>query len=209
MFGLALRHNSLHHLFALFLTLALATLCWCCWRRGRSYHRRQELLPRRAVVQREFFPAAPSSSPSPSSAPPPLLTSAPSSSPPSSVLPPLSPAPARLDPRIAALLPILSYQSQPNSQTGENSSPSTDDDHRAYHGDDEDSGPHCYGSSDVVIKNSECAICLSNFDSGTLVTVLPSCSHAYHPPCIDQWVLSHKDCPVCRTEISLPSATTL
>ncbi|KAI5060466.1 hypothetical protein GOP47_0024886 [Adiantum capillus-veneris] len=183
MFGLALRHNSLHHLFALFLTLALATLCWCCWRRGRSYHRRRELLPSRATAP---TPTAPSSSPSYSSAPPTLT-------------------PTRLDPHIAVLLPVLSYHAPTKSHTGEFSSPHTDDSHHACSGDDDDSGPNCYGGSDFVIKNSDCAICLSSFDSGTLVTVLPSCSHAYHPSCITQWVQSHKDCPVCRTEISLPA----
>eukprot|EP00250_Pteridium_aquilinum_P006833 c16671_g1_i1 orf=105-674(+) len=189
MLGLALRHNSLHHLFALFLTLALATLCWCCWRRGRSYQRRQELLPRGVVAN--------------------TASSSPPSSPSSSAPTALTPAPTRLDPGTAALLPILSYRAHLHTHTGELASPDVDDYHHGNVGDDDDDEAHGNGDPDLLIKNSDCAICLSSFEPGTLITVLPSCNHAYHPSCIHQWVQSHKDCPICRTEISLPAATTL
>ncbi|KAH7426829.1 hypothetical protein KP509_10G018700 [Ceratopteris richardii] len=188
MFDLAARRNPVHHLFAFFLIISIATVCWCCWRRGRSLQRRQELLPRRALSHTATSPTAPSS---------PLSSAAPT----------LTHASTRLDPHTAALLPVISYRAHPNTHTGEFSSPGTDNDQQTYYGDADDSSSHSYDSSGLAIKNSDCAICLSSFDNGTLVIVLPSCNHGYHPSCINQWVQSHKDCPVCRTEISLSVAT--
>ncbi|KAH9316226.1 hypothetical protein KI387_024853 [Taxus chinensis] len=53
---------------------------------------------------------------------------------------------------------------------------------------------------------SECAVCLTDFEEKIMVRLLPKCSHAFHPQCIDMWLFSHNTCPVCRTSL-LPSAT--
>ncbi|XP_022730415.1 RING-H2 finger protein ATL52-like [Durio zibethinus] len=44
----------------------------------------------------------------------------------------------------------------------------------------------------------ECAVCLSVFEDGEEVRELPRCKHSFHAPCIDMWLDSHFDCPLCR-----------
>lgn len=49
----------------------------------------------------------------------------------------------------------------------------------------------------------ECAVCLSAFEEGEEVRKLPGCKHWFHAPCIDMWLDSHSDCPLCRTPVPL------
>ncbi|KAL0459414.1 UNVERIFIED_CONTAM: RING-H2 finger protein ATL1 [Sesamum latifolium] len=35
-----------------------------------------------------------------------------------------------------------------------------------------------------------------------MLRVLPKCSHAFHLDCIDVWLLSNSNCPLCRSTIS-------
>ncbi|KAK7363283.1 hypothetical protein VNO77_05419 [Canavalia gladiata] len=47
----------------------------------------------------------------------------------------------------------------------------------------------------------ECPVCLSDFEEGEEVRKLPLCKHSFHAPCIDMWLYSHFDCPICRTPV--------
>ena len=47
----------------------------------------------------------------------------------------------------------------------------------------------------------ECPVCLSVFEEGEEVRKLPRCEHSFHAQCIDMWLYSHFDCPVCRTPV--------
>lgn len=50
----------------------------------------------------------------------------------------------------------------------------------------------------------ECAICLSEFEDGEMVRVLP-CGHVFHLPEIDSWLLRVKKlCPICKRDITVP-----
>ncbi|KAJ3707023.1 hypothetical protein LUZ61_010728 [Rhynchospora tenuis] len=49
--------------------------------------------------------------------------------------------------------------------------------------------------------SSDCSVCLSEFTEGEDVRLLPKCSHAFHVPCIDTWLKSHSNCPLCRASI--------
>lgn len=54
---------------------------------------------------------------------------------------------------------------------------------------------------------TDCAVCLAEFEDGVRIRVLPKCNHAFHLPCIDAWLRSHKNCPLCRAVIvSVPAA---
>lgn len=46
-----------------------------------------------------------------------------------------------------------------------------------------------------------CAICLSDFEPGEHVRVLPKCNHGFHVRCIDRWLLARSSCPTCRQSL--------
>ncbi|KAK7388245.1 hypothetical protein VNO78_23056 [Psophocarpus tetragonolobus] len=51
-------------------------------------------------------------------------------------------------------------------------------------------------------NDGECTVCLSGFEEGEQVKKLPRCNHCFHAPCIDMWLYSHFDCPICRTPVA-------
>ncbi|KAF5187123.1 Ring-h2 finger protein [Thalictrum thalictroides] len=51
------------------------------------------------------------------------------------------------------------------------------------------------------LDQNECVVCLGELDEGVLVRLLPSCRHAFHLQCIDQWFLTSSNCPLCRSSI--------
>ncbi|CAN0879013.1 RING-H2 finger protein ATL65 [Linum grandiflorum] len=86
---------------------------------------------------------------------------------------------------------------------------------------------HNYGLDESVIKTipislytkspppqaaaatRDCAVCLLEFEHGhDYVRTLPNCSHKFHVDCIDIWLRSHANCPLCRSRIFLPSSST-
>ena len=46
-----------------------------------------------------------------------------------------------------------------------------------------------------------CAVCLEGFSRGDCVSRLP-CTHQYHRTCIERWLSSHVECPVCRVDLA-------
>ncbi|XP_060217923.1 RING-H2 finger protein ATL51-like [Lycium barbarum] len=59
-----------------------------------------------------------------------------------------------------------------------------------------------------LVEDTECAVCLSEFQEDENLRLLPKCSHAFHLPCIDTWLKSHSNCPLCRANVvSHPSST--
>lgn len=58
-----------------------------------------------------------------------------------------------------------------------------------------------YKKDEGLIEGTECSVCLSEFEEGENVRLLPKCSHAFHISCIDRWLRSHKNCPLCRAPI--------
>ncbi|KAI3449759.1 hypothetical protein Pfo_006424 [Paulownia fortunei] len=49
---------------------------------------------------------------------------------------------------------------------------------------------------------SRCVVCLNEFQNHDMLRVLPKCSHAFHLDCIDVWLQSNSNCPLCRSTIS-------
>ncbi|XP_059650887.1 RING-H2 finger protein ATL16-like [Cornus florida] len=52
----------------------------------------------------------------------------------------------------------------------------------------------------------ECAVCLNEFQEEENLRVIPNCGHVFHIDCIDVWLQSNANCPLCRRSIS--AATT-
>nr|KYP34515.1 RING-H2 finger protein ATL1A [Cajanus cajan] len=57
-----------------------------------------------------------------------------------------------------------------------------------------------------VEEDGTCAVCLGDFEEGEELRTLPECMHAFHVACIDMWLYSHSNCPVCRSSATPPSA---
>ncbi|CAN6480071.1 unnamed protein product [Victoria cruziana] len=52
-----------------------------------------------------------------------------------------------------------------------------------------------------LIEGTDCSVCLSEFQEGEDLRLLPKCSHAFHSECIDRWLRAHVNCPLCRAPI--------
>ncbi|CAL5385715.1 unnamed protein product [Camellia sinensis] len=75
-----------------------------------------------------------------------------------------------------------------------------------------------FGLDDSVIKTiplsihtrkssvHDCAVCLLEFEDNDYVRTLPVCYHAFHVDCIDIWLKSHANCPLCRAGIFRPES---
>lgn len=51
------------------------------------------------------------------------------------------------------------------------------------------------------MEGTDCSVCLSEFQQDDTLRLLPKCSHAFHIQCIDRWLKSHTNCPLCRAPI--------
>jgi hypothetical protein len=58
-----------------------------------------------------------------------------------------------------------------------------------------------YKKDEGLIDGSDCSVCLSEFEQDENLRLLPKCNHAFHLPCIDTWLRSHTNCPMCRAPI--------
>lgn len=54
-----------------------------------------------------------------------------------------------------------------------------------------------YDPSKVI--NESCVVCLDDFELNTTVKLL-NCRHAYHPRCIDIWLMQSDKCPLCNAD---------
>ncbi|XP_024987897.1 RING-H2 finger protein ATL52-like [Cynara cardunculus var. scolymus] len=47
-------------------------------------------------------------------------------------------------------------------------------------------------------KEGTCVVCLGKFEENEEVRIMPECAHVFHVSCIDMWLFSHTNCPLCR-----------
>ncbi|RWV86243.1 hypothetical protein BHE74_00034704 [Ensete ventricosum] len=68
-----------------------------------------------------------------------------------------------------------------------------------------------YKADDGVLGESpvDCAVCLSELRDGELVRLLPKCGHAFHLSCVDNWLRSHVNCPLCRAPVVFPTSVSI
>ncbi|XP_045831977.1 RING-H2 finger protein ATL7-like [Trifolium pratense] len=55
------------------------------------------------------------------------------------------------------------------------------------------------------VKDTQCSVCLLDYQSDDRLQQIPACGHTFHMSCIDLWLSSHSTCPLCRLSL-LPTA---
>ncbi|AES87565.1 putative transcription factor C2H2 family [Medicago truncatula] len=55
------------------------------------------------------------------------------------------------------------------------------------------------------VKDTQCSVCLLDYQPEDRLQQIPACGHTFHMSCIDLWLSSHSTCPLCRLSL-LPTA---
>ncbi|KAK4786716.1 hypothetical protein SAY86_010549 [Trapa natans] len=50
-------------------------------------------------------------------------------------------------------------------------------------------------------EDSQCTICLGEYEDGEVLRIMPECGHSFHRGCIDVWLRKQTTCPVCRLSL--------
>ncbi|WJX49474.1 RING-H2 finger protein atl7, variant 2 [Trifolium repens] len=51
------------------------------------------------------------------------------------------------------------------------------------------------------VKDTQCSVCLLDYQSDDRLQQIPACGHTFHMSCIDLWLSSHSTCPLCRLSL--------
>ncbi|KAL6336833.1 hypothetical protein AAG906_036147 [Vitis piasezkii] len=54
----------------------------------------------------------------------------------------------------------------------------------------------------ILSYSKKKACCSMRIKDDDMVRLLPSCHHAFHITCIDEWFVGHTNCPVCRSPVT-------
>ncbi|XP_059276364.1 probable E3 ubiquitin-protein ligase RHA4A isoform X2 [Lycium ferocissimum] len=54
---------------------------------------------------------------------------------------------------------------------------------------------------DSMTRDSQCCVCLGEFEIKEELHQLPSCKHIFHVECIRHWLRSNFSCPLCRRHV--------
>jgi hypothetical protein len=55
--------------------------------------------------------------------------------------------------------------------------------------------------TNTPIEYEDCPICYDSLKTSAKNLVTTSCRHSYHNECLQKWLLSKRNCPVCRQNI--------
>ena len=58
-----------------------------------------------------------------------------------------------------------------------------------------------YAAGMDVKGGNQCMVCLSDFEEGDELRLMPGCGHAFHVKCVDPWLQQNHTCPTCRREL--------
>ncbi|KAJ8759576.1 hypothetical protein K2173_007205 [Erythroxylum novogranatense] len=53
----------------------------------------------------------------------------------------------------------------------------------------------------LSIRDTQCPVCLGEYQAEDRLQQIPSCGHTYHMDCINNWLVNHTTCPLCRLSL--------
>ncbi|XVF63483.1 hypothetical protein PTKIN_Ptkin09bG0090200 [Pterospermum kingtungense] len=51
------------------------------------------------------------------------------------------------------------------------------------------------------IRDTQCSVCLGDYQAEDKLQQIPACGHTFHMDCIDHWLSNHTTCPLCRLSV--------
>ncbi|GLU16302.1 hypothetical protein SLE2022_327410 [Rubroshorea leprosula] len=51
------------------------------------------------------------------------------------------------------------------------------------------------------IRDTQCSVCLGDYQAEDRLQQIPACGHTFHMECIDHWLANHSTCPLCRLSV--------
>ncbi|AQK71782.1 RING-H2 finger protein ATL7 [Zea mays] len=59
-----------------------------------------------------------------------------------------------------------------------------------------------------LIRETQCSVCLAEYEPDERLQKIPPCGHTFHINCIDHWLSTNTTCPLCRVSLlPAPKAT--
>ncbi|KAJ4838066.1 hypothetical protein Tsubulata_026903, partial [Turnera subulata] len=55
------------------------------------------------------------------------------------------------------------------------------------------------------VNDTQCAVCLGDYQPEERLQQIPACGHTFHMECIDSWLANHITCPLCRLSLLPPA----
>ncbi|XP_065848161.1 RING-H2 finger protein ATL7 isoform X2 [Euphorbia lathyris] len=56
-----------------------------------------------------------------------------------------------------------------------------------------------------TVKDTQCPVCLADYQAEERLQQIPACGHTFHMECIDHWLSNHTTCPLCRLSLIPPA----
>jgi len=61
-----------------------------------------------------------------------------------------------------------------------------------------------------LIRETQCSVCLADYQPDERLQKIPPCGHTFHISCIDHWLSTNTTCPLCRVSLlPAPKATSI
>lgn len=59
-----------------------------------------------------------------------------------------------------------------------------------------------------TVTDTQCSVCLGEYEAGEKLQQIPACGHIFHMDCIGSWLSTHTTCPLCRLSLLPPPDST-
>ncbi|KAE8654870.1 RING-H2 zinc finger protein RHA4a [Hibiscus syriacus] len=56
---------------------------------------------------------------------------------------------------------------------------------------------------ELKTRDTQCSVCLGEFEIKEELLQLPTCKHVFHMECMHRWLRSNSTCPLCRCSVTI------